>query len=1151
MVTYAKRFTMFSLLILIAHLGMAYQPPPRVTISMKNATMQQVFDEINKQTGLIVFYSSAHLNAREKISLQFTNEQLDKVMNLILKDKPLTYEIDQKFILIRAKPYKPAADSQKAFSLPPSPLVENEPGDEAIPPIEIRGRVLDESGQPVAGASVLVKGTTNGTSTDANGYFTLNNVDEKATLVITSVNIEPIEVKVNGRSSITVSAKTAVKEEEIVVAYGTRTRTNNTGAVTVVKGEQIQNLPNRSFDKSLQGLVPGLLVSQGTGQPGGGLANFVLRGIATGADPSFGSTARNPLIVMDGVPLFQDHTSLGSPETAPNNNPLAQLNPSDIESITVLKDAAAIALYGAKASNGVILVTTKKGTEGKMRIGFRSQVDFAERLDGQQDVLNQQEYLALVFETFKNTDPLYWTDFRIDSTLKSKFPTKSDDSFYPQNDWLSTLYRNSAVTVANELSFSGGNSRQTFYLNLEYTKQNGIERNTGFDRKSIRFNYENKPAGWIKLGLNTTASYNIQNVGMGRSEAVAMRISPLNPIRDETGEYIYNYLWGGTSSSDLSSDPSFWANPAAAQQLNFYRNQSFRGLSKLYGEIKFLKYFTFSPSVGADFMLTETKYKVHPKLSVGFGYADGSGAISGQNFRTANLINSNILRYDRNIAAHHSINILIAHEAQIRTNNTLRLDKTDIGTNPNTEELLAGAVSYGYGLSMREKLLSYFGQANYGFRERYFLSGSLRRDGSSFFGENNLFGTHWSAGAGWVVSSEPFLRSVSNWLSYLKIRGSLGSAGNSAAIINTMRYHWLDMITFNGQTTVIPTTFSAPNPSIQWEKTYTWNLGTDIRLFKERLALSADIYKRKTSKLIGSTVLAPATGYSSSRTNIGDLKNHGFELTFSADIIKTENIRWNLNGNWSANINRLVKSFYPMETVTTGAGIVPGVDPNSIIVNGEGENYNSFYLVRWAGVDPMTGQPQWIDSTGKQTSNWSAAKQEFVGKPQPDGFGSLSQTLTWKDVSLFALFNYQYGFQVYADPVNNPLVNDGLDPFANQGKSALDRWQKPGDKASNPRRLLYGSILGVSDDATRPSTRYLLDGDFIRLSTISLSYQLPKKLTDRLHMSNGRIYIQGSNLATWTKYSGRQDSENANATGLIYSVYPLQRTYSIGINLNF
>lgn len=603
--------------------------------------------------------------------------------------------------------------------------------------------------------------------------------------------------------------------------------------------------------------------------------------------------------------------------------------------------------------------------------------------------------------------------------------------------------------------------------------------------------------------------------------------------------------WG--TSSDLAANSSYWANPAAAQQLNFYRNQSFRSLSKLFVEVKVFENFTFSSNLGSDFMLTETKFKIHPKLSVGYGYADGSGAITAQNFRSANIITSNLLRYDRTFATNHSLNVLLAHEAQIRTNNNLRVDKIDIGTNPNTEELLAGATSNGGGLSTKETLLSYFGQVNYGFREKYFLSASARRDGSSLFGENNLFGTHWSAGAGWVISSEPFIDKNLEWLNYLKIRGSLGSAGNSAAIVNTMRYNWLEMLTFNGQTTIIPITNTAPNPSIQWEKTLSYNLGMDLKLFQERVNLTADRYTRKTSKLIGSTVLAPATGYSNSKTNIGDLKNNGLELSLSVDVIKSKDFRWNLSGNWSANKNRLINSFYPIETVNGG----PGVGPTSIIVNGVGENYNSFYLVRWAGVNPTNGQPQWIDSTGKYTSDWSAAKPEFVGKPQPDGFGSVSQTLTWKGISLYIFFNYQYGVQVYADPSNNPLVNDGIDPFINQGKSALDRWQKPGDVASNPRRLLFGNTNGLSDNGTMPSTRFLMDGDFIRLSNLSISYQLPPRLTNRLLLSSCNIYLQGSNLATWTKYSGRQDSENANATGLIYSVYPLTRSYSVGLNVNF
>ena len=1108
--------------------------PQDITLSFKEATLDKVFREIRKQTGYSFAYSTTDIKNANKVTIEVSNSSLNNVLSLCFRDQPLTYTIIEKTIIVK----------QRKESVVTVPVVHNIAGDPKK--ITMRGRVMNEKGDPLAGATIMVRRSDMNTTTDEGGWFTLSEIEDDAVLIVSSVGHVTQQVKIKALN-MEIRLPIAVKEEEeVVVAYNKISSRSNTGAVTVVKGEQVQNQPYRSVDKSLQGWVPGLLVTQGSGQPGGGLANFVLRGIATGGYAGNGSTARNPLIVVDGVPVFQDPAQIGFSGAVTDNNPMSQLNPSDVETITVLKDAAAIALYGSKASNGVILITTKKGKIGKTIFNFRHQTDISRRLNGNQNMLSQQEYLDLVYETYKNTDPVMWTEAAIQADLKTKFPTKADDSFYPASDWLNELYRSNAATITNELSVSGGNDRQNFYLNLEYTKQNGIEKSTGFDRKSVRFNYENRPTTWLKVGLNSTLAYTVQNYGTSFSEQAASRISPLNPVRDENGEYIYNYLWGAGTAYVLNTSYTFFSNPSAAHKLNINRNTSYRGLSKLYGELKFLKYFSFIPSLGVDFMLTEAKSKIHSKFSIDGSSSPGIGVLTRADIRNANLISTNIIRYDRIISQEHNINMLAGHEAQILTKNYTSVQHQNLSGNPITEEL-TGTLSGAGGLSTKQTLLSYFGQVNYGYRDKYFVSASIRTDGSSLFGENKRFGSHWSAGAAWVVTGEPFLKQTSNWLNYFKIRSSIGSAGNSAAIINTLRYHQLVLTPYLNGIAVYPEPNTPANPGIQWEKTFSWDAGIDLRLLKDRLAITADIYNRKTSELLGTIRLPLATGYYDLKTNVGDLENKGIELSVSADVIKTKYFQWNININWSKNKNRLIKSSYPLETATGDNG----VGPNSIIVNGEGENYNSFYLVQWAGVDPATGQPLWVDSTGKLSSDYAAAKPSFVGKPQPDGFGAISQTFTWKGIELSMMLHYQYGFKVYQDPYSNPNLNDGLDPFINQSKAALNRWQKPGDIAANPRRLLFGNIGGISDGGTNNSTRYLLDGDFIRLSNLTLAYKLPKILLNRLHLDNCRIYVQGNNLGLWTKYSGRQDPENVNALGTASAIYPLQRSYSVGLNLIF
>lgn len=1094
----------------------------QVSLSVKDEPLEKVLQALKKQSGYEFFYNENMMRNAQPVTLNVKGLPLEQVLEICFKDQPrLGYVIISRTVVIKDKPLAIPLPTEEA--LPP-------------PPIEVKGRVVDENGQPVAGASVQVKGTTNGTSTDTDGNFTLTNVDDKATLVITSVNIEPMEVKVNGRTSITISAKTAVKEEEIVVAYGTRTKTNNVAAVTVVKGEQIQNLPNRSFDKSLQGLVPGLLVTPGSGLPGGGTSNFVLRGIATNAAPGNFSTVRNPLIIIDGVPVTQESSQI-APRTFTIydnaiNNPLAQLNPSDIESITVLKDAAAIALYGAKSSNGVILVTTKRGKAGKTRFDFRHQTDIA-MAPKYPEILNQEEYLELLIEAYKNTDPSTYPDnASVIADLKTKFPTRADGSFYPATNWFNEIFKKNAVTISNELSMSGGNERSNFYLGVEHTKQDGIRRKTAFDRKSLRFNFENRPTNWLKLGLNSTATYSVQDYGgsgyggdFSSAGLSILELSPLNPVRLESGEYYLNFAEGGPGFGTNSP------NPVAQLAYNINKNTAFRSLARLYAEAEFLKYFKISSSVGVDFMLSESKEKNDLRISdplLGSG-----GRIEEQDNRVANFINTNIIRFDKKLSQHHSINLNIGQEAQILNRKFLGIVVTGLRSPYYDQINSPGATVYDKnGYTLKETLLSYFGQINYDFRSKYFFTSSIRRDGSSRFGEDKRFGTYWSTGAGWIISSEPFMKATDTWLNYLKIRGSIGAAGNAGAIDRFTPFDRLSAGTYLGNATVFAVGSMPGNHDVKWEHTFTWDVGVEFKILKERIAITADIYRRNTADLIYNLPIPYNTGYFEILGNLGNLRNWGTELSLNSHIIKNPKFSWSVNANFASNKSKLLKT-----------GTSPSGD--YVTSNRQGESFNSFYLLKWAGVNPADGSPQWIDSTGKPNSDPYAAKPERVGKSQPDAFGALTNTFKYNNFELSIMLYYQFGYQIYN---TGRLVNDGLYPYGNQSKEALNRWQKTGDNSSNPKRILYDP----NQNLYIGSTRYLFDGDHIRLQNVVLSYSLTNKVTERLRMQGLKIYVQGNNLALWTTKKSSYDPAGSTTSGSLEPFnYPIQKSFSVGIRASF
>jgi TonB-linked SusC/RagA family outer membrane protein len=1122
------RITAFLIIVASLHVS-ASGNAQRISISGKNMGLEEVLDEVRKESGYEFIMTGDQLKQSRKITIQVKDVTVEEVLKLIFDQQPFGFEIAGKTIVIK---YKVGAGDDTGIQK------------QTPPPVTVRGRITNEAGEPVQ-ASVIVKGTQNGTTSNADGYYTLNNVDEKATLVVSSVSIEsPVEVRVNSRVTVNIAVARKVKEgEEIVVAYNKISAKSNVGAVTVIKGEDIRTLPNRSFDKSLQGLVPGLLVTSGSGQPGSPPSNFLLRGIATGGHPINGETYRNPLIVIDGIPVTQEPPGLaslsGSTLTDRVMNPLAQLNPSDIETISVLKDAAAVALYGAKASNGVILVTTKKGKAGRTAFSFRHQTDISQPMEGKMKMLTQEEYLELLYETYKNSDPATWTYAAILADLKSKFPTMPDGSFFPQSDWTGAMFNNAAVTIVNEISASGGSDRSNFYINLEYSKQNGVAKNTGYDRKSFRFNYEHRAATWLKLGVNTAMSYNIQKYSPANSNnfLTTTAISPLNPIRDLNDNYIYDYPFG----HGLAVPGLLIPNPVAQMELNISKSTAYRGLSQLTAEMKLLRNLSFNSSVGIDFMINEAKEKSHPLVS-----GSGGGSISEQLSRLVSIINTNLIQFNKEWNKTHSLNILAGHEAMMSVNKYVFVSKNDISANPGQDQLIGGNIIAGaHGNTSKQTQLSYFGQVNYGFRERYYLTGSVRSDGSSRFGKNNRYGTYWSIGGAWIVSAEPFMKKANSWLSNLKLRGSMGPSGNSAAIANQFRFDVLLLGNFLNNVVVYPGNGWAPgNPSIKWEETFNWNTGVEVGLFKNRISLVVDKYTRKTKNMIAYNINAAlGTGFSSLTDNIGDVKNTGIEISVRGNIVQSKNFSWSISANWGRNRNILTKSFYPSTSVV-----------GTNLVNRMGYEYNSFYMPRWAGVNPDNGRPMWIDSTGKPNENWSAAKPEIVGKSQPDGFGGIGNTFNYKGLSLAVRFFYQYGSSVY---LNSNLQNDGnsgTDPYFNQSRNALDRWQKPGDIAANPRRLLNGiAITGlgtVVDAGTLTSTRYLYDGDFIRLANITLSYSIPKKLIERLHLSTVSVLLQGNNLATWTRYSG-QDPENVGPSGFGSIIYPQARSYSIGLNVGF
>lgn len=1096
-----------------------------ITYTGKNVSLDKIFIVIEEQTGFLIAANAQLVKSAKPVTIDVVDLSLQKFLDKIFEEQELQFSIRNKTIFL----------SKKIRSTVP---VENTP---AIHTRSlIKGIVCDNNGKALEGASVVTKGSAKNTLSDGNGQFYVN-VQAGDIIQISFVGFETISIRITEKmleqgsaGVIRIAPKITEMDESVVVAYGRTTQRANTGAVTVVKGEQIQTLPNRSFDKSLQGLVPGLQVTNGTGQPGGGLSGFTVRGIATGgdADPStgIGASVRNPLIVIDGVPVSQEPMQIRLSSTTPISNAMAQLNPSDIETISVLKDASAIALYGSKASNGVILITTKKGRSGKTIFNFRHQTDLAEMLNKKLNVLNQQQYKDLLYDTYRNTPATpVWTDELIEKNLKEKFPVRSNGEFYFESNWSSALYNNRAVTNSDELSISGGNEKNNFYLNLENTVQQGVVRHTGFNRKSITLNYENRSAAWMKLGTNISLSYSTQDyAGISADLVTAYHISPLNPVYDEKGNYIYNYNWGLITSGGTPLP-----NQAAGLELNTNRNTNYRALTRLFAEVRPLQWLSFNANVGIDYSMTEAKEKIDSRLTSYDGLEAGIGRIDERDMRNFNLISTNTIRIDKQFGRNHHLGFLLGQEAQIQNSKFLYVTRRKL-TDPVIDQLMgANELANANGNSGKQTLLSYFGQANYGYLNRYFTSLTVRRDGSSLFGENERFGNYWSVGAGWIISDEPWIAALKKQLNYLKLRASLGESGNSIAIGKYAKYDPMEILPYIDGSALVPSS-TIGNPSIKWEHTFSWNIGVDMRLFNNRIFITADLYKRKTNDLISLIGLASNTGNTYLNANIGDMENKGLELTVSGDVLNIGAFKWNMNANWSSNKNILLKSYF--EDI--------GPLLSSITANAVGENFNSFYLRKWAGVNPDNGAPLWLDENGKPTENYNNAPRVFTGKPQPDGFGSVTSNFSWKGVELSAMFYYQYGFELYGNSLAS-LINDGDNPLMNQSVAALNYWKKPGDIAPNPRRRVNNP-----DRGTDASTRYLFKGDYIRLRNLSLAWSVPAQFLNKYHLKQLKLYVQAGNLITWSIYKDA-DPDGISFRGYSELNYPQQKTFSLGLNLQF
>ncbi|MBC3540339.1 SusC/RagA family TonB-linked outer membrane protein [Rufibacter sediminis] len=974
----------------------------------------------------------------------------------------------------------------------------------------ISGRVTDATtGEGMPGVTVQLKGTSTASPTDANGSYSLTVPATGGTLVFSFIGYGNREVAIGGQSTIDVRLTSDARAltEVVVTGYGTQTKLEQTGAVSQVGGAEIENIPMSSVDKALQGRVPGLQSVGASGQPGSA-QQIRIRGVGS----ITGSSA--PLFVIDGVPINSGDLSRNTTTT----NALAGINPNDIESINVLKDASAASIYGSRAANGVIVITSKSGRAGKTNVRFDAEFGTAKRAYYNENtrMLTTAENIELFGEALRNDG--YWDFYELDETnivdfIEENFGIDPDVN----TDWEDEVNRKGRTQQYN-LAFSGGNEKTTFNLSGGYFNQEGTTLKSEFERYSGSFNIRHSLNEKLAFGTNLLLSSSTQT-------------GPLN------SGFFANPVLAGLflmPSLALDSEPQGPFNPLRLAELDKNESHILKAVGSINGEYKILPGLSFTSKYGVDFNSLEEDNYQNPF----YGDAESVvGSATRYYTRYYNWVWTNLLNYTWDLNQDNTwvVNLKAGYEAQKSSFYSSNVYAENMPLNIDfrapsnaATPITAGGSDEGYSFA---SLLS-LGDISY--KSKYVLSGSFRRDGSSRFGSETRYGNFWSVGASWNIDQEEFMQDY-GWVNQLKLRTSYGVNGNA----NIGNYDWRRLYsyasTYEGSVAATPS--SLGNENLTWEKNKPFDVGIDAILFGNRLSFTADYYTRTTSDLLLNRPLSLTTGWPSRLENIGAMKNSGFEFSVSGTPVQIGDFKWDLSFNISKNKNEITE--LAVDKQETG-GFIRQV----------GQDIYQFYMPLWAGIDPVDGLPMWYKdgSRSETTKTYSEAQYSLTGKSAlPTAFGSFGTTLSLKGLTLDALFYYSYGNYI-RDPYYQYLNSGGwyLGGF-NQRATQLDRWQQEGDQATV-------SVLSYDNDYRfrSLSDNQLNKGDFIRLRDVTLSYSLPTSLIGKLKMTNVRVYARGTNL--WTRVSDDNlpyDPEAGGVTGTTNFEINVPKTVTFGINVGF
>ncbi|WP_170123331.1 TonB-dependent receptor [Pedobacter nutrimenti] len=1132
----------------------------RITLSEKNVSLEKLINKIRTQSGYDFLGDSKLILKAKPVNINVKDASIEEVLDICFEGQNLSYKLDNKIVVIKSKE-KSAAD---VFVDAVRGMFLN---------IDVKGRIVDETGQPLSGASVLVKGTVKAVATDANGNFLLKNVDKNAILIIKFIGYAPKEVKATeNMGNIQMEPDSQVLNEFIVVAYGTTKKGAFTGSAAKVSAEDLATRPVTNINSALAGSAPGIQVNAGTGQPGAA-PSIRIRGIGSI------NASNDPLYIVDGIQY---------------DGNIANLNTDDIENITVLKDAASSSLYGSSAANGVILITTKKGKSGKEQLSFRMMQGLVSRGVPEYDLVNAYQYYPLAWQAYRNslvypasasTPGLSLAAANAQATkdikgLLMNNPFNVADNaivgidgllnpdarlLYPDDlDWLKEVARTGNRSDYT-MSLGGGTDKSDYYASLGYLNEKGYIIRSDYNRINGRINVNSRPMSWFKTGLNLSAALIKSNqADAGTSGSLvnpfnfSRGIGPIYPVyahNPVTGDFLYDSRGDKVYDTGSLQGTSYGVpnRPSGASSGRHVLQETLLNSTivkrnvlggRTYGEITFLKDFKFTTNLGVD--VTSYQFADYQNKLVGDGAPNGRAR--NTNTTTTSYTIEQLLNYNKSFGK-HNVAVLLGHnnyaynyKYMTGARNTQVVDDSKELVNFTTTTSLSS-----YTDNYHKE--AYFTRVNYDYDGKYFLSGSFRRDGSSKWAPGRRWGSFYSVGGAWLINKEGFLADQT-WLNSLKLRSSYGSVGNDGL---TGYYIDREFYSLGYNNAVEPGILvgTLPNPTITWETNIQADAALEFAMFDNRLRGSFELFNRASDNLLFEVPLPLSSGYGIGggtgvfAKNIGRMRNRGIEIQLGADIIKSKAFKWDMNINWTMVRNKITAM--PEETPV----IIDGTKQLAV-----GQSRYEFWLRQWAGVDPADGAglyeinplnlPSAADTRTingqKYTSNSNNALYAYSGSALPKFDGSITNTFAYKDWSLSVQLNYGVGGKYYDGNYQ------GLMSYSSYGGSlhvdALKSWQQVGDPSGIPRL-----DVGRSSFYNATSTRFLIDASYLDMRAVTLGYNVPKPFIKKVGLSKLNVFASGENLFLVSKRKGLDPRQNFNGTN--GNVYSPSRVVSLGINASF